>query len=253
MLICSTATVAAALGLTTVVFQGLLSQPGLAFYEPFATAVLLVAFGSDYNVFAVGTIWREAAHAPLARALPRTAAAISTAGLTLAASFAPVAVIPWARSGRSRSPWELACSSTPSWSGQAGPEPQPAHRPGPRQRLARPPHPHHSRPRCTMNVAHGASHGGAGQAGATRRRRMLDLGPGLLHNRRMTGDQAPGRTLKYRVLRVMLRGGNRVLRQALRRGIAPPAVALLETTGRRSGQPRHTPVCNGLDGEWFQN
>ena len=98
LLICSAATVAAALGLTTLVFQSLLGQPGLAFYRPFATAVLLVAFGSDYNVFIVGAIWREARHRPLAgalrRALPRTAAAISTAGLTMAASFAPVAIIP---------------------------------------------------------------------------------------------------------------------------------------------------------------
>ena len=67
----------------------------------------------------------------------------------------------------------------------------------------------------------------------------------------MTGDQAPGRTLKYRVLRVLLRGGNYALRQALRRGVAPQAFALLETTGRRSGQPRHTPVGNGLDGDRF--
>src|ERR687886_1520932 len=27
---------------------------------------------------------------------------------------------------------------------------------------------------------------------------------------------------------------------------APPGVAILETTGRRSGRPRHTPVGNGL-------
>jgi deazaflavin-dependent oxidoreductase (nitroreductase family) len=30
-----------------------------------------------------------------------------------------------------------------------------------------------------------------------------------------------------------------------------PGDALLETTGRRTGQPRHTPVCDGLDGEVF--
>ena len=98
LLACSAATVAAALGLTTLVFQTILGQPGLAFYQPFATAVLLVAFGSDYNVFVVGAIWRQARDAPLAgalrRALPGSSAAISTAGLTLAASFALVAVIP---------------------------------------------------------------------------------------------------------------------------------------------------------------
>ena len=30
-----------------------------------------------------------------------------------------------------------------------------------------------------------------------------------------------------------------------------PWVALLETTGRRSGKPRTTPVSNGLDGDTF--
>ncbi|PWR11220.1 nitroreductase family deazaflavin-dependent oxidoreductase [Micromonospora acroterricola] len=30
-----------------------------------------------------------------------------------------------------------------------------------------------------------------------------------------------------------------------------PGDALLETTGRRTGQPRYTPVCDGLDGDVF--
>lgn len=34
-------------------------------------------------------------------------------------------------------------------------------------------------------------------------------------------------------------------------GIPPPGDALLETTGRRTGRPRRTPVCDGLDGEVF--
>ena len=34
-------------------------------------------------------------------------------------------------------------------------------------------------------------------------------------------------------------------------GLSPPGDALLETTGRRTGQPRHTPVCDGLDGQTF--
>jgi len=37
----------------------------------------------------------------------------------------------------------------------------------------------------------------------------------------------------------------------LRRGLAPKAYALLETTGRRSGLPRQTPVGNGLSGDTF--
>lgn len=44
---------------------------------------------------------------------------------------------------------------------------------------------------------------------------------------------------------------NRVTRYALRHGFAPRAFALLETTGRRSGLPRHTPVGNGLVGGVF--
>lgn len=37
----------------------------------------------------------------------------------------------------------------------------------------------------------------------------------------------------------------------LRLGVAPRAFALLETTGRRSGRPRLTPVGNGLEGSVF--
>ena len=57
--------VGAALGLTTLVFQDLLGADGLVFYVPFAAAVLLVALGSDYNIFSVGYIW-EQARAPAA-------------------------------------------------------------------------------------------------------------------------------------------------------------------------------------------
>lgn len=37
----------------------------------------------------------------------------------------------------------------------------------------------------------------------------------------------------------------------LRLGMAPRAFALVETTGRRTGRPRLTPVGNGLDGSVF--
>jgi RND superfamily putative drug exporter len=98
LLVLSGIGVAAALGLTVLVFQGLLGQPGLTFYVPFATAVLLLALGSDYNVFAVGAIWEQAARRPFAQAIavamPATARAISAAGIILAATFAMVAIIP---------------------------------------------------------------------------------------------------------------------------------------------------------------
>ena len=59
------------------------------------------------------------------------------------------------------------------------------------------------------------------------------------------------RTRKYRVVTTLERGSNRLIRFALDAGFAPRAFALLETTGRRTGTARHTPVGNGLDGDTF--
>jgi deazaflavin-dependent oxidoreductase (nitroreductase family) len=59
------------------------------------------------------------------------------------------------------------------------------------------------------------------------------------------------RSRKYRVVTSVAGLSNRLARFALRRGFAPLAFALLETVGRRSGQPRHTPVGNGLAGDTF--
>lgn len=98
LLACSSLGVAAALGLTTLVFQHALGHPGLTFYAPFATAVLLLSLGADYNVFAVGNIWDEARRNPLRRALrvavPRSRRPIRTAGFILAATLGMVAIIP---------------------------------------------------------------------------------------------------------------------------------------------------------------
>jgi len=100
LLACSVLSVAAALGLTTWLFQDVLGQEGLTFYAPFAAAVLLVALGADYTVFSVGAIWNEARRRPMDEALvvavPRASHAITTAGAILAATFALVAVIPLA-------------------------------------------------------------------------------------------------------------------------------------------------------------
>jgi F420H(2)-dependent quinone reductase len=59
------------------------------------------------------------------------------------------------------------------------------------------------------------------------------------------------RSRKYRVVTTRERASNRLIRAALRAGFAPRAVSLLETTGRRTGLARHTPVGNGLDGDIF--
>ncbi len=90
--------VSAALGLTTFLFNMLEPGVGLTFYVPFAAAVLLLAFGSDYNIFGVGHVWDEAGHRPLTEAIriamPQTTRAINAAGVALAASFGLLAVVP---------------------------------------------------------------------------------------------------------------------------------------------------------------
>jgi RND superfamily putative drug exporter len=98
LLASSVLAVGASLGLTTWFFQDVLGRDGLIFYVPFAAAVLLVSLGSDYNIFSVGYIWEEARRRPLSEAVavavPRSTRAINAAGITLAASFALIALIP---------------------------------------------------------------------------------------------------------------------------------------------------------------
>jgi RND superfamily putative drug exporter len=93
----SALSVAAALGISTWTFQTLFGYGQLTYYVPFAAGVLLVALGSDYNVFVAGRVWQEARVRPLREALQiapaRTAAAVRTAGVTLAASFAMLALV----------------------------------------------------------------------------------------------------------------------------------------------------------------
>ena len=98
LLACSVLAIGATLGLTTWLFQSKLGADGLTFYVPFAAAVLLVALGSDYNIFGVGPAWKEARDRPLREALaitlPQSARAIRTAALTLAVSFGLLALVP---------------------------------------------------------------------------------------------------------------------------------------------------------------
>ena len=88
----------ATLGLSTLFFQGVLGQDDITYYVPFAAAVLLVALGSDYNVFVAGRIWDEARRMRLREAIavaaPQAARAVTVAGLALAASFALLAIVP---------------------------------------------------------------------------------------------------------------------------------------------------------------
>ncbi len=98
LLLTSLLSLAATLGITTGVYTLLDPGQGLTFYVPFAAAVLLLAFGSDYNIFTVGHVWASARHRPLhsalVRDLPPAIRAVSVAGIALAASFGLLGLVP---------------------------------------------------------------------------------------------------------------------------------------------------------------
>jgi len=60
---------------------------------------------------------------------------------------------------------------------------------------------------------------------------------------------------KERLVRRLLPFQNRVVNPVvvalIKRGLAPPTYALLETKGRRTGRFHQTPVANGLQGDTF--
>ena len=88
----------AAVGLAVGLFQGLLGHEEVSYFVPVAAGVLLVALGSDYNIFLVGRVWDEARRRPLEEAIIAAGAgaarAISAAGIVLAVSFAALALVP---------------------------------------------------------------------------------------------------------------------------------------------------------------
>ena len=98
LLVANALTVAATLGITTWFFQDQLGQGQLVYYVPFATAVLLLALGSDYNIYLVGGIWRAAQRVGIVQgirtAMPAASLSISVAGLILAGSFGLLALVP---------------------------------------------------------------------------------------------------------------------------------------------------------------
>jgi deazaflavin-dependent oxidoreductase (nitroreductase family) len=62
----------------------------------------------------------------------------------------------------------------------------------------------------------------------------------------------PGSAIRHRILHpLQQRVVNPIVKLAWEWNLPIPGDALLETTGRRSGQPRRTPVCDGLDVESF--
>jgi putative drug exporter of the RND superfamily len=89
---------AATIGISTLLFQYVLGHGGVVYYVPFVLFLLLVALGSDYNIFIMATVREEAKTKPLSKAVPlalkRTGPTINAAGLALAASFALLTLIP---------------------------------------------------------------------------------------------------------------------------------------------------------------
>jgi RND superfamily putative drug exporter len=89
---------AASFGLTALLLPGVVGASEFVYYVPLVAAVLLVGLGSDYNVFVVGRIREEAQRRPLreaiAVAVPSASRAITVAGITLASTFALLALVP---------------------------------------------------------------------------------------------------------------------------------------------------------------
>lgn len=86
------------LGLTTMVFQGLLGHEGIVFWVIPLLFVMLVALGADYNIFLMSRIREEAegkeTRIAVARGLALTGGVITSAGLILAGTFAALISAP---------------------------------------------------------------------------------------------------------------------------------------------------------------
>jgi hypothetical protein len=71
------------------------------------------------------------------------------------------------------------------------------------------------------------------------------------HDGRRFSSKAASVPAAYLLDLIGMRLIDRVARAAVRVGLGRRSTALIETTGRRSGKSRVTPVTNGLDGDVF--
>jgi uncharacterized membrane protein YdfJ with MMPL/SSD domain len=86
------------LGIISWIFQGILGQPGVSFTIPIVVFVLLVALGSDYNIFLMSRV-REESATHITREGARLAAiatggVITACGIILAGTFATLVITP---------------------------------------------------------------------------------------------------------------------------------------------------------------
>ena len=86
------------LGLTSWLYQSVFGQPGVNFFLPLMVFVLLVALGSDYNIFLMSRVREESRERPIREGIRvasgRTGAVITSAGLILAGTFGSMASAP---------------------------------------------------------------------------------------------------------------------------------------------------------------
>jgi uncharacterized membrane protein YdfJ with MMPL/SSD domain len=90
---------AATMGITVVVFQGILGEPGITFWLAPFLFVVLVALGADYNIFIMSRIREEAdagyeIHEAVTRGVTLTGRVITSAGLILAGTFGALLIAP---------------------------------------------------------------------------------------------------------------------------------------------------------------
>jgi RND superfamily putative drug exporter len=86
------------MGVATLIFQGLFGQDGLNYLVPLIVFVLLVALGSDYNIFLMSRVREESIGRDLRSGITiasaRTGTVITSAGIILAGTFAALTVAP---------------------------------------------------------------------------------------------------------------------------------------------------------------
>jgi uncharacterized membrane protein YdfJ with MMPL/SSD domain len=90
---------AATMGITVIVFEGILGQDGITFWLAPFLFVILVALGADYNIFIMSRVREEAeagyeVHDAVDRGLVLTGRVITSAGFILAGTFAALLLAP---------------------------------------------------------------------------------------------------------------------------------------------------------------
>jgi putative drug exporter of the RND superfamily len=92
------ATFAAALGVGSIVFDAILTYPGVDPTVPLLSFVFLIALGVDYNVFLLGRVSEEielhGTTRGVAKALAVTGSVLTAAGLILAGTFTVLIILP---------------------------------------------------------------------------------------------------------------------------------------------------------------